>query len=412
MDKNEILKRSNAIFEELVSLRRKIHENPELSFQEYETASLIETKLKRLKGMTVEVGRIETGLPTGVVGTLSSGEGPSIALRADMDALPIMEKTNHSFRSKNNGVMHACGHDAHTSIVMGAAVLLSELFAEKKLQGTVKFIFQPAEEDTDERGLTGSPYMIRAGVLDDIDAVLALHMDPEYPVGEVKLNSGYSMSNVDTFEACISGIGGHAAYPHLGTDPIWMLGPVLQALYGLVNRRVSPLEPAVISLGHIEGGSSTNIIPREIKLKGTIRTYDDKVREQLHDELDQIFSITKNLGGEYQLNINRGEPALDNHPVTTDWLEKTIKDLFPHFKIRKGPFGMGGEDFGYMTRAVPGSMFFLGAAIDDQNEERGLHMPTFDIDEKVLPIGVAILAETATRYLSKEFPAISGNEKE
>lgn len=396
------LKKALNLSEELITLRRKIHANPELSFQEVATSKLVAEELQKIKGMDVKTGIKETGLYTGVVGTLKNGEGPTIAIRADMDALPIVELNNHSYRSKNEGVMHACGHDAHTAIGIGVAKLISELFDEQKLKGTVKMIFQPAEEQANPEGLTGAPYMIKAGVLKDVDAVLALHMDPEQPVGEVKVHPGYSMASIDTFQATILGSGSHAAYPHTGSDPIWMLSIALQALYGIISRKVSPLEPTMVSVTHVGTDSSFNVIPNEATINGTIRTYDSDTRRQIEKEIEDSLSVVRALGGDYRLSIQHGEPALNNDERVTKWIEQTITDLLPNFKINEVPYGMGGEDFSYMAKEVPGSMFFIGAGVQDLTE-RGLHTPHFDINEEVLAYGVAIMAETALRYIDRQY---------
>ena len=396
--------KANALTEQLIQWRRSIHANPELSFQEYDTANVVAVALQRM-GMT----RVETGVgKTGVVGTLTSGEGPTIAIRADMDALPILEKTDHDFRSKNEGIMHACGHDAHTAILLGAASLLVDEFQSGTLQGTVKFIFQPAEESTDENGVSGASYMIQDGVLNGVDAILALHMCPWLPVGKVQVNDGPSMASVDVFEGKLYGTGGHGAYPHLGTDPIWMLGPVLQALYGIVARKVSALDSAVISVGQINSGTASNIIPTEVTIEGTVRSYKQDVREFLVSELERVFALTRGLGGDYSFKIERGEPALHNDSVINKWLVQTICDLYPTFQIVEEPFGLGGEDFGWMTERVPGAMFFLGCAIRD-GIKRDLHTPIFDIDEACLPVGTAILAETVRRYLAGEVSFDAGS---
>ncbi|MEC5423053.1 amidohydrolase [Virgibacillus sp. C22-A2] len=383
------------ITSQLIEWRRKLHMNPEVSFQEVETAQFIVQELGKVPGMKVET---EVGYPTAVVGTLSSGSGPAIALRADIDALPIYEENNHNYKSRNEGVMHACGHDAHTAIALGTATLLGKKFENGEMHGTVKFLFQPAEEMADEHGSTGAPYMIQAGALDNVDCVIALHMSPENELGEVKVHDGYSMANVDVFEAVISGTGGHGAYPHLGTDPIWMLGPLLQALHGVVARRISPLEPAVISLGSVHCGSASNVIPSEVTMNGTIRSYDPNVRTILHAELEKAFSVVHALGGEYQLKITPEDPALKNDPVVNELLRRTITDLYPDYKMLNTPFGLGGEDFAHMTQAIPGAMFFLGCAVSD-GKVRDLHTPNFDIDERVLPVGVAILEGAVARFL-------------
>lgn len=396
---NKLHLRAEKLSSQLIDWRRRLHTYPELSFQEIETSHFVAQVLEKIPGMKVEVG---VGYPTAVVGTLSSGQGATIAIRADMDALPIQEENEHDFRSKHEGVMHACGHDAHTAIALGAATLLGESLQNGELQGTVKFLFQPAEEMADEHGSTGAPYMIQAGAIDGVDCVMALHMNPGDVLGVVKVHDGYSMANVDVFEASIRGTGGHGAYPHLGTDPIWMLGPVLQALHGIVARKVSPLEPAVISIGSVQGGSASNVIPSEISIKGTIRSYHPDVRNLLHTELEKAFSVVQALEGEYKLKITGEDPALNNDPVVNQLIKDTIKAIYPNFNVLEMPFGLGGEDFAHMTQIVPGAMFFLGSNFSD-GKNRDLHTPYFDIDERVLPVGVTILIEAARRFLSSSF---------
>ena len=400
-----IRERANWISNQLVEWRRTLHQYPELSFQEFQTAKFVAQTLRDIGGIDVQTG---VGVDTGVVGVLTSGDGPTIAVRADMDALPIQEENEKAYRSKNDGVMHACGHDAHTAILLGVATILAPLFQSGELKGTVKFVFQPAEESTDEYGLSGSPYMIRAGVYDHVDAAIALHMCPWLPVGAVQINDGYSMANVDVFRGKIYGTGGHGAYPELGTDPIWMLGPVMQALYGITSRKVSSLDAAVISIGRIQAGSASNIIPTEIFIEGTMRSYTPEVRDLLELELKKAFSIVGNLGGSYSLHVERGEPALNNHSVVNRWITKTVSEIYPDFQIVKKPFGLGGEDFGYVSQKIPSSLFFLGCAIQD-GVKRELHTPIFDIDEACLPIGTAILAQTVVHFLNGKV-SLSANE--
>lgn len=398
---SRVVEKAQALFTKLSYWRRKIHANPELSFQEFETAQFVVETLQGIEGMEVRTGIVDTGLQTGIIGTLSSGEGPTIAFRADMDALPIIEDTNQEYSSRNQGVMHACGHDAHTAILLGTAHVIAEIFKHEQLQGTVKFIFQPAEESTDEHGLTGAPHMIQAGALNGVECLLALHMSPENPIGEVKVHDGHSMASVDVFESRIFGTGGHAAYPHLGTDPIWMLGPVLQAIHGIVSRKISPLEPGVVSVTQIHSGTTSNVIPTEVYIQGTLRSYSPDVRELLISELEKALSVVRALGGNYTFHVTRGEPSLKNHPIVNQWLSQTIKDIYPECTIKPEPFGLGGEDFGYMTQVAPGAMFFLGCSLSD-GVERDLHTPIFDIDERSLPMGVAIMSELAVRYLKGE----------
>ncbi|HEU5139322.1 MAG TPA: M20 family metallopeptidase [Bacillales bacterium] len=380
----------------LTEWRRHLHAHPERSFEEYETSKFVGEVLRSLEGIKVDTGIAGT---TGVMGTFSSGEGPTVLLRADMDALPITEEADHDYCSQNKGVMHACGHDAHTAILLGVAHLLEERFKNGNLQGTVKLLFQPAEETPDSEGVTGAPRMIDAGVLEDVDTAVALHMCPWKQVGEVQVNDGYSMANVDVFHATLYGTGGHGAYPHLGTDPIWMLGPVLQAFHGIVPRRVSPLEPAVISVGRLEAGSTSNVIPGEVNLEGTMRSYSPETRELLSDELESAIAVVRQLGGEYKLAITHGEPALDNDSQVNRRIIESINDIYPDFQIDRAPFGLGGEDFAHISKVVPASMFFLGCALPD-GKQRDLHTSEFDIDERCLPIGAHILLETAIRCLS------------
>ncbi|MEV5039578.1 amidohydrolase [Peribacillus frigoritolerans] len=393
-----MVKQANYLFNQLIEWRRTFHQHPELSFQEFGTSQLIAETLQKIDGMKVERG---IAVETSVVGTLTSGEGPTIAIRADIDALPITEENTTSYRSKNDGIMHACGHDAHTAILLGVATILADLFKKGEVTGTVKFIFQPAEESTDESGLSGSPYMVQAGIYDKVDAAIALHMCPWLPVGGVQMSDGYSMANVDVFEAKIYGTGGHGAYPELGTDPIWMLGPVMQALHGIVARKISALDAAVVSIGQIHAGTASNIIPTEVLIEGTIRSYTPETRDLLALELKKAISIVEHLGGSFSLNIERGEPALNNSALVNQWITEAMLEIYPEIQITKRPFGLGGEDFGYVTQKIPGSMFFLGCA-QKEGVQRDLHTPIFDIDETCLPIGTAILAHTAVRFLNGE----------
>ena len=392
-----IKRQAEMLRDELITVRRQIHQYPELSFQEFHTKEIVEKKLSLIPGLVIkEIESVETA----IVGILKNGEGPHIAVRADMDALPIKEEGCHSYCSKNVGVMHACGHDAHTSIALGVAKLIGESMERKEWAGTVTFIFQPAEEATDECGKTGAQYLVEAGVLEGVDMVLALHMSPEQQVGNVLIHDGYSMANVDVFEATIQGTGGHGAYPHLGTDPIWMLGPVLQAIHGIIARPISPLDPAVISIGEIRAGSASNIIPSDVYFQGTLRSYSPIVRDELIRKLEKAISVVEVLGGSYIFHAVKGEPALYNHPIVNEHIRKSVTSLYPEMIIMDQPFGLGGEDFSHMTKEVSGAMFFLGCGKGD-GIRRELHTPIFDIDEGCLPIGVAVLTQAIILGLSQ-----------
>jgi len=393
----QIVKGAESLFEQLKLWRRYIHQHPELSFEEKHTSAFIISELNKMDHIKVE----ENVGGYGVVATLTTGTGPVIALRADFDALPILEENEHEFVSKYEGVMHACGHDAHTAILLGTAKLLSEQFSRGQLTGTVKFIFQPAEESTDEHGLSGAPYMIQAGALDGVEAVIALHVCPWQPVGVVQMNNGFSMANVDVFEAKIKGTGGHGGYPHLAVDPLWMLGTILQTFYGTVGRRISPLDIVAASIGRVEAGAVSNVIPAEVVIDGTLRSYSPEVREKLAMEVEQVFKLAETFGGSYEFELEKGEPALNNHMEVNMLIEQSIKEMYPEMEIKWEPFGLGGEDFGYMTEQIPGAMFFLGCSLED-GRDRDLHTPIFDINEQCLPIGTAVLVAAVNRFLKSE----------
>ncbi|WP_371811505.1 M20 family metallopeptidase [Sporosarcina sp. Te-1] len=378
----------------LSAWRRHLHQHPELSFQEHETARYVTNILSALEGIS-----IQTGIGgTGVVASLTNGTGKTIAIRADMDALPIKEENLHDYRSLHDGIMHACGHDAHTAILLGVAKQLAEMASRNLWQGTIRLIFQPAEEATDSEGYSGAPRMLEAGVLEGVDAVIALHVCPWHPVGTIQMHDGPSMASVDVFHAEIFGSGGHAGYPHLGTDPVWMLGSVLQTFYGLSSRRLSPLDTAVASIGKIQAGTASNVIPDKVDVTGTIRAYTPIVREQLLGEVERAFKIVESFGGTYQFKVQRGEPALVNDPGINRILRTAAETCIPGLVVKEEPFGMGGEDFAYMTQAVPGAMFFLGCTFPD-GEQRDLHTNQFDVDERCLSMGVAILTEAAMELL-------------
>lgn len=393
----EMLKRAEDLKDELIRIRRDIHQHPELGFQEFRTASLVAETLEEigLKPRT-GVGR------TGVAADIGPGHGPTIALRADMDALPIQEQNDVPYRSKNDGVMHACGHDAHTAILLGAAHLLKQSLVEDDWKGNVRLIFQPSEECFDENGISGATAMIEDQVLDGVDAAVALHVISDKPSGICYYSDGYSLAAVDAFKAWIRADGGHGAYPHHGIDPLSILGTVLNNIYAIPSRRINPLRPSVVSLGQVHAGSASNVIPHEIFLEGTIRSFDEDVREQLWFEVEKALKLSETMGGSYELEIQTGYPAMINAPEVNMWIRGVAADLIGEERVEEMEFGMGSEDFAYMTSEAKGSMFMLGAAVDTENR-RYHHTDTFDIDEGILPDGAAILAETARRYVTGEF---------
>jgi amidohydrolase len=393
-----MLDQAKNLSNELIRLRRDIHQHPELGFREVRTARLVADTLQEIGGIKVKTGVGKTG----VVGDLGTGTGPTIAIRADMDALPILEAAQMDYTSTNPGVMHACGHDAHTAILLGVAHLLRDVFAQEGLQGNVRFLFQPSEEMADEEGISGAPRMIDDGAMEGVDAVIALHVDSTSPTGTIACPPGWSSAAVDSFEGWITASGGHGAYPHQAGDPIWMMGPVLMALHGIVARRVAPKQAAVVSLGQVHAGTASNIIPGEVYLQGTLRSFDPKVREQLIEEVERALSIVRPMGGDYRMKLWRGYPAGWNDPAVSNWLSTVAGDFLGEKALSKEvQGGMGAEDFSYMCQKAPGAMFMLGAAIPD-GALRAHHTNLFDIDETALPFGAAILAETACRFLRGE----------
>jgi len=391
-----MLQQANLLTDELIRLRRNIHQHPELSFQEFRTAALVADTLGEIGGYEVQTGIGKTG----VVAQIGPGDGPTIAIRADMDALPILEKNEVSYRSQNSGVMHACGHDAHTAILLGVAHLLRQSFAEDNWQGNVRLLFQPAEEAFDANGISGATAMIRDGALENVDAVIALHVASDQPTGILRFQDGYNGAAVDSFDAWIYGDGAHGAYPHTGSDPLYMLGPILTALYAIPSRRINPLSPCVVSLGQIHGGSTSNVIPNVVHLQGTLRSQAKDVGEQLLVEVENALKLSELMGGRYQLEIIRGYPCTYNDPQVNQWMRQVTSHLLGDEAMVESQMGMGAEDFSYMTQLAKGAMFMLGAALD--GPPRHHHTEIFDIDEQVMPLGAAVLAETARRFVTNQ----------
>lgn len=390
----DILEQARAMQDELTRLRRLIHQYPELGFTETRTAALVADTLRGL-GIAVQTNMGKTG----VVGRLGAGT-PVVAVRADMDALPLQEENDVPYKSQTPGVMHACGHDAHVAIVLGVARLLAGLHARSPLPGEVRFLFQPAEEISDEAGKSGATYMIEAGAMEGVQAIFALHVNPALQVGQVEAGPGLISASVDTFYATIIGAGGHGAYPHRALDSIHLTAQVLTALYSVVGRRINPLKPALISVGSIHGGATDNVLPERVEISGTIRSHDEATRAQLAQELERALSVARALGGDYHLQIVPGYPAVRDAPALAELVRAAATDLLGAENVLPPRQGMGAEDFGLLAQAAQegGTMFSLGVAGDERTGYSG-HSPHFDIDERALPLGVAILAETVLRYL-------------
>lgn len=382
-----MLNRAREIEELMIRWRRDIHQNPELGFHETRTSGLVAEVLASL-GYRVRAGVGRTG----VVGELGAGQ-PIVAIRADMDALPLQEANEAPYASRVPGVMHACGHDAHTAIALGVATLL----ANEIFPGTIRFLFQPAEEVSDDEGLSGAPRMVQDGAMEGVSAVLALHVYPGAPVGEIAVGSGPVSAGVDTFWATIKGCGVHGAYPHKGIDPIHITAHVILALNSIISRRVDPFDAAVISLGSIHGGKASNVIPETVELSGTIRYEQPSVQRQLHAEIERALGVARTLGGDYEFKLEYGGPPNINDPGVVEVIRQAAIDLLGTEYVKPKVKGMGAEDFGVFSEMAPGAMFRLGCQLD--GEERRGHSPTFDLNEHALPVGAAVLAEAALRLL-------------
>ena len=376
----------------VIGWRRRFHQNPELSFGEYKTAQAIAEELKRL-GMNVK--RNVGG--TGVVGLLTGDQrGRTVALRADMDALPVSEENNTSYRSRNPGVMHACGHDGHMAMLLGAAKLLSS--RRGQIKGTIKFLFQPGEETPPG----GALEMIRAGVLENpkVDAAFALHLDSSLPSGAVGLRKGPMMAASDNFEITVTGKGGHAARPHSCLDPVTTAAQMISGLQTIVSRRIDPAQPAVITVGKVEAGTKHNIIPKKAVLIGTARTIDRHSTKMMPAWIKQMVSgIARANGLKAEVKYDKGYPVLFNDPAMVDFCEKAINETFGQSAVvRLEEPMMGGEDMAYFLQKVPGAFLRLGSR-KDRTTSYPWHHPRFEIDETVLPMGSGLLSEIATKYL-------------
>lgn len=384
-----MLNRARELQDRLIDYRHDFHKFPEVGFHEIRTSTRVAKELSSL-GCRVRrnVGK------TGVIGELGHGS-PIVAIRADMDALPLQEDNKTEYTSQNPGVMHACGHDAHTAILLGVAELLSK---EENLPGTVRFLFQPAEEVADDEGFSGAQRMIPDGAMDGgVGMVIALHVSAHVPVGQIQIGSGPSSGGVDTFRASIIGKGGHGARPHETLDPIYLSAYVILALNGIVSRRLNPFDPAVVSIGSIHAGNAENVIPNDVNILGTIRYTEHKVQKQIHTEVKKAFEVAKSFGGDYSLKFELGTPPMINDAKVVNLIKQTAIDLIGPENVLPPQEGLGAEDFGCFSELAPGAMFYLGSKVE--TDEREHHNSRFDVNDQCLPYGVAILAETALRFL-------------
>jgi len=391
MTKEKILKKVAEIENRVIEIRHQIHQNPELSFAEKETAKLAAAEMKKL-GFEVEENIFGTGVCATFINS-NKEDAKTLLIRADMDALPVEEKNDLEFKSKSKGVMHACGHDGHTAILIGTAMVLKELAAD--FDGNLKFLFQPGEETSG-----GAEGMIKAGVLENpqVDAAMGLHLWGSTEEGIVEYKSGALMASPDRFNLKIIGKGGHAARPHNTIDPIPIAAQIISSLQNIVSRRIDPLESAVISVGMIEAGKTHNVIPDQVELKATVRSLKKEIREKLPQYIESVIKNTCQIyGAEYELDYIFGYPAVINDPQMTNIIKTAAQKILGPEKVReKEKAEMGGEDFSYFGREVPAVFYYLGIA--PQGEIVNHHQSDFKFNDTVLKTGVAVMAQAALDY--------------
>ncbi|EIW00578.1 M20 metallopeptidase family protein [Thermoanaerobacter siderophilus] len=386
----DIFKEAEKVEKEVIELRRKIHMYPELGFEETKTSEIVYDYLKNLG---IEVKRIAK---TGVVGTLKGNGSKTIAIRADMDALPIQEENDVEYASQIPGRMHACGHDVHTAILLGTAKLLANM--RDKLKGNVKFIFQPAEETTG-----GALPMIEEGVLENpkVDAIIGLHVDPELQVGQIGITYGKAYASSDMFDIIVKGKSSHGAEPHKSVDAIVIAANIVNMLQTVVSRKANPLSPIVLTIGTIEGGYARNIIANKVRMSGIIRMMEEEKRDEIVEMVEKICDNTaKAMGGEVEFKRTIGYPCLVNHKGMTDLIKETAFPLLGEGNVIEVAPTMGVEDFAYFLQKVPGSFYKLGCGNKEKGIDKPIHNNQFNIDEECIKIGLAVHVSTVLKYLN------------
>jgi amidohydrolase len=373
--------------EEIIRTRRFLHMNPELGNREFETANLIASRLLSF-GLEVKSGIAKTG----VTGLLRGAEqGLTIGLRADMDALPIQELTNLSFKSLNPGIMHACGHDIHVAIALGTAKVMTTL--KERIKGNIKFIFQPAEEGAPAGEAGGADVMIQEGVLENppVRAILGLHVWPEN-LGQVYFSPGPIMASSDGFQIVIEGKSSHAARPHEGIDAIALSSQVIVSLQSIVSRAVDPTDPVVVTIGKIAGGTKANIIAEKVTIEGTIRTLSETNRKKIPRLIEDVVrGVTQSFGASYAFQYRKGAPPLYNHPDLASILAPTLSRILGEWNVRDIKPQMVAEDFSYFSQKIPGFYFFLGIKDPEKPSMAPLHSPYFNPDERSIVLGIRIM---------------------
>jgi len=384
--KSKIQLLADTYFEELIAIRRHLHQHPELSFHEKETMLFVAQKLSDY-GIehTTYIGGF------GVVGLIKgrNPESKTIALRADLDALPIEEKNACSYISKNEGVMHACGHDVHTTCLLGAARIISQL--KDEFEGTIKLIFQPAEEKLPG----GASIMIKEGVLKNpyVELIFGQHVLPQLQTGKVAFKSGISMASCDEIYITVKGKGGHGAVPNLAIDPVLIASHIVVALQAIVSRNANPLMPSVLSIGKFIANGATNIIPEEVKMEGTFRTFDEKWRAEAKEKIERTcHHIAECFGGSCEVFIDHGYPYLNNNEQATAQAFELAKEYLGNEQVETMPARMTAEDFAYYSQEIPSCFFRLGTGNIEKGITSPIHTPTFDVDENCLKTGSGLMA--------------------
>jgi len=393
---NTIKINSGKVSKDVKKWRRHLHENPELSNEEKETSKYVESQLKKF-GLKPVSGIAKTG----VVAVLEGGKpGPIIAVRADMDALPIEEETGLKFSSKNNGVMHACGHDFHTSILLGVAKILTEM--KDDIPGKVKFIFQPAEEAPSGQ-MVGARLMTKEGVLKnpDVEAIFGMHVDTELEVGSLGYVSGPFMASSDLFKITVKGKRSHGAYPWKGIDAIVVASEIVTSLQNIVSRKIDARKPVVVTVGKINGGEAFNIIADEVILEGTVRTLDPAAHEKVPTLMEEIIKgITSAHGASYEFEYTKGAPVSVNDPELTAISVPFLKSTSGIDSVHINTPTMGAEDFAWFAQEVPGFYFDIGVRNESEGKIYGVHTALFNPDEDALEIGVRAMSTLLIKYLS------------
>ncbi|MBN8201435.1 amidohydrolase [Bacillus sp. NTK034] len=390
----EINKLTAEIEEKIIEIRRHLHENPELSFQEFRTTDYI---YSTLLDTNIELKKCSGG--TGVIGILKgNGEGPTLGIRADIDALPIVEETGLEYASSKPGVMHACGHDIHTSVLLGAAIVLDKL--RDSINGTIKFIFQPAEET-----MQGAKYMMEEGVLSEpnLDNIICLHTWPFTDAGKIAIRHGAIMASTNRFEIEVFGTGGHAAHPHKSVDPIPVAAQIISSLQQIVSRTLPPLESAVVTIGQIHGGTADNIIANKVMISGTVRTLKTEVSDKIKQSMKEISeNVAKAFNGSAVLKYFPGSPPVVNDKKMVDLLAEAVSESLGKESLEYLPEpSLGGEDFSFYLQHVNGILFRLGTRNETEASQKGLHNPGIIFDEKAISTGIISMSSFAVKYLNQ-----------